>query len=89
MNYVYNKIPTTLEVYRALYREHHKVLACFESYTDIVENGTSKIFTVWGIKGADVPMFGALSTYESEYGSELDGTRVNEYWLCLVKILED
>ena len=97
----YRRYPTDYDVYRTLVRNSEgKVrynMSVFSSYTNIVENGWSTIFTEWGLKGSDMPLVGAETKYESEcaqmadgtfYDKEIEGTRTNTYWLC-VAYLED
>ncbi len=96
----YRRIPTDYNVYVALVREESGIvrenMAVFSSYTNIVENGMSTIFTEWGIKDSPIPIVGAETTYESEldmkdgmfYDKEIEGTRKHFYWLC-VPVLEE
>lgn len=91
----YKRVPTSSEVYHTIVRQHFNKLrgdiGVFESYTDIVENGLSTIYTVWGLNSSEVALVGAKTTYESElvqdtdgefHGKEIEGTRTSEYWLC-------
>ncbi len=88
----YRRIPTDYSVYVALVRDETGIvrenMAVFSSYTNIVENGMSTIFTEWGIKDSPIPIVSAETKYESEYDKEIEGTRTHSYWLC-VPILEE
>ncbi len=87
----YKRIPTTYEVYRTILNNHVQTLveagksdlSVLESYTNIVDHGTSTIYTVWGLKGADCPLIGAETTYDRDWGVEVEGTEKHEYWLCV------
>lgn len=100
----YRRIPTDYNVYKTLVRNEDGTvrdnMAVFSSYTNIVENGVSTIFTEWGIRGTDIPLVGAETKYESElaqkqtatgtfYDKEIEGTRTNEYWLCAAYLEND
>ena len=84
MSLKYTKVPTTYAVYKALIQSNMGQISLYESYTDIVENGKCTVFTVWGLKGADVALFGAETKYERVDDVEVEGTRTHEYWLCCV-----
>jgi hypothetical protein len=90
----YKRIPTTVEVCFAIVREHTKGeypqdLCVYETFTNIVENGISTIYTVWGLREAEVALVGAHTTYESEDDKEIENTRKSEYWLCAPYLEED
>lgn len=88
MSIEYKRVPTTHAVYRAIVNEHGTSIGdkydigVYESYTNIVENGISTIYTVWGLKSAEVALVGAETKYESEHDREVEGTRKSIYWLC-------
>ena len=90
MSLEYKRVPTTHAVYRAIVNEHAEAgrrggkedIIVYESYTNIVENGISTIYTVWGLKSAEVALFGAETRYECVDDKEVEGTRTNQYWLC-------
>ena len=98
----YKRVPTTYEVYRAILNAHATVqpydVSVYESYTDIVENGVSTIYTVWGLKEYDMALVGAETKYESAlairddgtfYDKEIEGTRTSTYWLCAAYVDEE
>lgn len=84
------RIPTTYEVYRAILNAHVRnkpypqELGVFESCTDIVEDGFCRIYTVWGLRGGDVPLVGAETTYCSSYDSHEREDEKHSYWLYAV-----
>lgn len=83
MTLQYHRIPTSHEVYRSIVNQHYKEdLGVYESFTNIVENGVSTIYTVWGLKKAAVALVGAETKYDSVDDKEVEGTRVHKYWLC-------
>ena len=85
MSLKYTKVPTTYEVYSALIKAHFlRGLTVFESYTNIVENGKCTVYTVWGLRNAEVALMGAETIYERVDDVEVEGTRTYEYWLCCV-----
>jgi len=89
----YHKIPTSNEVYREIVKKHsnkdRQDIGVYESYTNIVENGICTIYTVWGLKRAEVALVGAKTTYETEDDKEVPDTRMNEYWLCAAYLEEE
>lgn len=100
----YKRVPTTASVYHTIVQTHfnkvHSEITVYESYTNIVENGVCTIYTVWGLKSAEVALVGAKTKYETElsgykdgefFSKEIEGTRTNEYWLCApyIEIEED
>ena len=92
MSIQYKRIPTTSAVYRAIVSEHASMnsdLGVYESYTNIVENGISTIYTVWGLKSAEVALVGAETKYDAVDDKEVEGTRKSEYWLCAPHFVED
>ena len=54
----YKMIPTTPEVYRAIYAAHKDDLSCFESYTEMDNHGDKlkAQITGWGFTGAEHPI---------------------------------
>lgn len=89
----YHKIPTSYEVYREIVNKHsskvRQDIGVYESYTNIVDNGISTIYTVWGLKRAEVALVGAKTSYDTEDGVEIADTRMNEYWLCAAYLEND
>lgn len=89
----YKRIPTSFDVYRAILSQHfNKVrgdIGVYESYTNIPENGICTIYTVWGLREAEVALVGAETTYETVDDKEVEGTRKSEYWLCAPVLLHD
>lgn len=56
-------IETTLEVYAAIYRQHHGDLILMETLTDIDGRfGDPRILTVWGFKDADCGLIKSVGT---------------------------
>lgn len=84
----YHRVPTSYAVYRTILDEHssnsklNNTVCVFESYTNIVEHGPCTIYTLWGFKGSDCALVGAKTTYDMEWGEEVKGTTLYEYWLC-------
>lgn len=73
-------IPTTPEVYRAIYTEHHEALAPFGTHTCMdgcYFHGEPHVMTEWGFRDAAYPLI----------KSELVGERESEsarwsYWIA-------
>lgn len=84
----YRRVYTTYDVYNAIIHQHWNVkselceVSVFESYTNIPENGVATVYTVWGLKNAEVALVGAETTYAMEDGEKVAGTRKSVYWLC-------
>ena len=95
MSIEYKRVPTTHAVYRAIVNEHGTSvgnkydIGVYESYTNIVENGICTIYTVWGLKSAEVALVGAETKYDAVDDKEVEGTRKSEYWLCAPHFVED
>ena len=84
---VYRRVPTTYEAYHTILNIHAspkelRDLCVYESYTNIVENGICTIYTVWGLRSAEVALIGAETKYEAEDDKEVANTRTSQYWLC-------
>jgi len=61
----YKWIPTTLEVYLAIYNQHKDSFSVFETLTDMEGRfGVPRIVTAWGFKTADAPLIRSEATKE-------------------------
>lgn len=56
----YYALPTTAEVYDALFSEHQRDMDVFSTFTNADQG---PIETVWGIRGADYPLIALRTTY--------------------------
>lgn len=94
MRVYWEKVPTTVEVYRLLLATHASQLQVFESFSDpegaFTGHQTGEMQTVWGLNGADAPLVGARSTWDvvhyahghplwPQKGRE---NEKHEFWLC-------
>jgi len=94
VSFAWDKVPTTVEVYRLLLTTHQHQLSVFETDSDPEGYYTGRrqgqMMTVWGLKGADAPLFGAESKWDILRTQPGDASwpvqgRINEkheYWLC-------
>lgn len=85
----YRRIPTTLEVYRAI-KKNHPGLTPFSSISrpngDEYGSSLCEMATEFGFPDADFPIIGISNKWERSHNPDKPLQRVNErwrYWLCV------
>lgn len=88
MGIEYAKVPTSLDVYRAIYEQHKADLVPWSSFSD--PDGQyfgPRMDTVWALRGADAPLIGIVTTWE-RYDEQ--SNRVGEqHAACLYRVTKD
>lgn len=84
-------IRTSETVYHTLLFKHEKDLVVFstvsypEGYPGYSDMG--EMYTEWGFKGRDLPMFAKRTTFDlgeqDEHGFRIRTNEKHEYWLCI------
>lgn len=82
-------IATSAEVWVAIHARHHNDLEVVSSFSD--PGGTFNggpgivgcIETMYGLKGADLPLVGAKTTWKIDQEKPYQRNEAREYWLVL------
>ena len=73
-------VQVTPEIYSKIYKQHQPNLSVYETYTNPAEGPENHIYTLWGMKGEDIPVIsnrtrGTKTVYMAhpKYIHELEG----------------
>jgi hypothetical protein len=85
----YQKVPTTLDVWRVIHRDHELVpFASFSDPTGTFNGGPGEVGrmeTGYGIRGTDYPILWARTTWKIDPQDSGRRDEKHEYWLCIAK----